>query len=68
MKTLVERCAVFGWTLRPEGNGWELLGNGTPASFRSTETLVDWLQYQERTTKHVTEHNVEQLAMELEAA
>jgi hypothetical protein len=44
---LIDRCAAFGWTLRPDGGGWELLGNGAPASFRSTESLIDWLDHQE---------------------
>jgi len=48
---LIQRCAAFGWTLRPDalrGDGWELLGNGTPAAFRSTESLNEWLTRQER--------------------
>lgn len=45
---LISRCAAFGWTLRPQDNGYELLGNGPLAAFRSTESLVDWLEHQER--------------------
>jgi hypothetical protein len=45
---LIQRCAAFGWTLRPEGEGYELLGNGAPAAFRSADSLVAWLEKQER--------------------
>lgn len=44
---LIARCATFGWILHPDGDGWELLGNGAPAAFRSTETLQEWLDKQE---------------------
>jgi hypothetical protein len=64
MSDLVQRCAAFGWTLRPQGNGWELLGNGAPAEFRSTATLVDWLEHQKRTKKPAA---AEQLEMDLAA-
>lgn len=47
MTDLIVRCAAFGWTLRPDSDGWELLGNGAPAVFRSTASLVDWLDHQE---------------------
>lgn len=65
MKTLAERCAAFGWLLRPDGDGWELLGNGAPASFQRTKTLTDWLEVQERTKK--TAAAPEQLEMDLAA-
>jgi hypothetical protein len=47
---LIERCAAFGWILRPDGDGYELLGNGAPAAFRSADSLVAWLGKQEKPT------------------
>ena len=49
---LIQRCARHGWTLRPDGDGYELTGNGAPASFRSEESVRVWLekQRQERRT------------------
>ena len=45
--TLVERCAVLGWSLHPDNDGWILIGNGAPAAFRSTDSLTGWLEHQE---------------------
>lgn len=67
MSDLAHRCAAFGWTLRPEGDGWELLGNGAPASFRSTATLVDWLAHQERGRQQPADSDADQLEMDLAA-
>ncbi len=43
---LIQRCARRGWTLREDGDGYELLGNGAPASFRSEESVRVWLDKQ----------------------
>jgi DNA modification methylase len=37
------RLARFGWRVRQTEEGWELTGNGSPAVFRSEETLCEWL-------------------------
>ncbi len=46
MTDLVQRCAAHGWALRPDGDGYELTGNGQPASFRSEESVRVWLEKQ----------------------
>ncbi len=43
---LAARCAAHGWALRKDGDGWELLGNGAPAAFRSEESVRVWLNKQ----------------------
>lgn len=48
---LIARCARLGWTLCPAGDGYELIGNGTPAVFSSTDSLEVWLEHQERGRK-----------------
>ncbi len=52
MTDLIARCARHGWTLRKDGDGWELLGNGAPAAFGSEESVRVWLDKQ-RTTMGV---------------
>lgn len=47
MTNLTQRCAAYGWALRADGDGWELLGNGSPAAFGSTASLEAWLERQE---------------------
>ena len=42
------RCAALGWELRVIGVGYELRGNGEPAAFSSEESLVVWLERQEK--------------------
>ena len=48
MTDLIQRCARHGWTLRPDGEGWELLGNGAPAAFGSEASVRVWLDKQRR--------------------
>ena len=50
MTDLIDRCAAHGWTLRPDGDGYELIGNGQPASFRSEESVRVWLEKQRAPT------------------
>lgn len=39
---LARRCAAQGWTLRPCGEGYELLGNGAPAAFGRLLCVAEW--------------------------
>ncbi len=65
MSDLLQRCAAFGWLLRSDGDEWLLLGNGAPAAFKTTESLIDWLEHQEKAVKRRTVP--EQLEMDLAA-
>jgi DNA adenine methylase len=52
---LIARCAQRGWAVQPDGDGWELRGNGAPAAFGSTASLVAWLERQERAAARAVE-------------
>lgn len=51
MTDLTTRCAAYGWTLRQDGDGYELTGNGQPAAFTSEESLRAWLEKQREPRK-----------------
>ena len=69
MNDLIRRCAAFGWTLRALDGEYELLGNGPRATFGHLESLEDWLEHQERSTRRpADETEYEQATLELEAA
>jgi len=46
MSDPIDRCAQHGWTLRATSDGYELLGNGSPAVFSSVESVEAWLSKQ----------------------
>lgn len=48
---VIQRCGQMGWIVQPHGAGWELLGNGAPALFGTTDSLEAWLAHQERQRK-----------------
>lgn len=51
MTDLYTRCARHGWTLTPDGDGYELLGNGQTAAFTSEDSLRAWLDRHAPATK-----------------
>jgi len=51
MTDLATRCAALGWTLREDGDGYELTGNGQPAYFRSAASVAAWLDKQRVSVK-----------------
>jgi site-specific DNA-methyltransferase (adenine-specific) len=51
MNDLFSRCAALGWTLKTEGAGYLLLGNGADAVFRDGTSLHEWLVRREREQK-----------------
>ena len=46
--TIPERLAAFGWRIEQTDEGWELRGNGSPALFTTEDSLLVWLEHQER--------------------
>lgn len=54
MTDLITRCAAHGWTLTQDGDGYELLGNGAPAHFRSEGSLRAWCDRHAPTVKGPT--------------
>ena len=42
------RCARHGWTLRRCDEGYELLGNGSRATFGTIEACAVWLDKQDK--------------------
>lgn len=60
---LAAACARHGWTIERDGDGWTLRGNGSDASFGSTESLAVWLAKQRQPAQRP--RDVRQLEMEL---
>jgi DNA modification methylase len=46
--SLDQRLARFGWRVERISEGWELEGNGSPAVFRTEDSLRAWLEKQEK--------------------